>query len=818
MILRDTLKKQKTTLGRKLIIDNVTQLYVSIIKQDEQIEAHEINILYSLLINIFRRETISWEVYIREIVNTDIKINHVISYLNQHLLTIDKIRILLSLIIMSNTNNDFSNQLTQILNIAKKFDLKTEWFHDIFTNLENKSLEHISLEVDIFKNNLENSIFSDYLFFGRDEKCQIQFRDLSVNSIEFVLFMIDQYIVIATNTKVSSLINENQILPSELYLFPRHSTIKINNIEFNYEILAKLYKNQGKDDVIDFKRTHYSFSLINNNNKISLHIDKGEMQRNGEVIPKNRNVFIYYDDELWIKGHNHFNLLDLINTKVEIVLENIIPNVLFIEHQADFYSINVNESAKSIVRIEIDNHKHIIHPSIRKSYELFLNNKKITEPILFHLNTDIISINKKNFRINNFYDLVEIPFELENISVLDIKHYFPDSSLALDGVSFEITKGELLAILGQSGCGKSSLLKAICGEILPTYGSIMYDGKDYYQNMSFFSQHVGYVPQDDILFAHLTVYENLFFRGKLRIHKITDDYLDQKINKILINTNLIHKKNTKVGDLKNKLLSGGERKRLNLALELLFDPTVIICDEPTSGLSYTDAEQVIDILKDFSQQGKFVIITIHQPNTTVFHKFNRVLFMDMGGKQVYFGKPNDVWSYFDNEYQQVTHKKDLIEHKKLDKMPEYVSLMIEYPEYKENGELAYEKIARNITIKRKFTPEYWRDKYKKKMLFDLIQFDNFRGKTNKTTLKHKIKKDFFSLYTQLIILIRRNFTTKIRNKLNMIITFGQVILLATIISFILRLAPIDQEYSFHQNTNIGIFIFISVIIFIFLGM
>lgn len=841
MLSRDFTKKLKeTTDERKKIIDNVTRLYVSLLKADKEITANEINVLYSLLINIFRKETISWEVFIRQIIDDEIEQKKcvkdcdnklyaicdesIINFLSEKLSALDKIRILLSLIVMSYSDHDFSIQeITLILDLARKLDLETDGFIEIINSIEYKALEPVSIKGFRHINTIEESIFSDYLLFGRGEDCHIQFANHQLNHIEFIVFMIDTYIFIGTNNRVNSFIQSNTagniipLSPYELYLIPRHAVINIAGQSFNYNILNKIYKNQEINDVIDFKKTDYDFKIVNNNNRYSIFLNRGTVFKNGLPINKNRYINILYDDTMQIKGYTNFNLTDVIRERSEIGIDNVIPKELFIDYYSGFFSINKIESAKTIVYVEINNNKFIIHPA-KKGWEVFLNNKKVTEPTLFYLNTDIFTINKKNFRINSFFDLVEIPFEIDHLNILDIKHYFSDGNLGLDSISFEVQKGEILGIMGLSGCGKSTLLKAICGEIFPTYGSVMYDGKDYYENINFFSQFVGYVPQDDLLFSNLTVYENLFYRGKLRIPRITKDYLDQKINNILLKTNLIHRKNTKVGDVKNKLLSGGERKRLNLALELLFDPTVIICDEPTSGLSYSDAEQIIDILRSFSEQGKFVMLTIHQPNTYVFHKFDKVLLMDRGGKQVFFGQPNEVWTYFDAEYEQVNINKDLIDEKKRERLPEYVNIIIEYPEYRDNGEIVYEQQAQNLMIKRKFPPEYWRDKYKRKMLYDLIQYDNMRSKSNKQPVKQRKKLDFNAKLQQFTVFFQRNLIMKLRNKTNLLITFGEAPLLGVIIAFILRLAPAGEIYSFNKNINIGIYIFISVIVFIFLGM
>ncbi len=847
MLSRDYNKKIKeTTDERKKIIDNVTRLYVSLLKSDNEITENEISVLYSLLTNIFRKESISWEVYIRQIIDSEINQNkqkqdnqsrksssssilticdtEVISFLNEKLTVLDKIRILLSLIIMSYSDNDYTIQeITLIIELARKLDLETDSFMEIINAIEYKSTEAVSIKGFRHLNTIDNSIFSDFLLFGRGEECQIQFKDRSLNHIEFILFMIDKFIFIGTNNRVNTYIinqqsnTEKHLLPYELYLIPQNSSLKIAGQTFSYNIIKKIYTNRELNDVIDLKKADYDFKIINKKNRYSLYLNRGIFYINGKTILKNKYFDLLYDDLLQIKGYSNFSLIDIIRERSEIGIENVTPKELFIDYHDGFFSISKIESTLTIVYIEINNSKFTIYPP-KKNWDIFLNNNKISEPTQFFINTDVITINKKNFRINNFFDLVEIPFEIDHINILDIKHYFSDGNLGLDSISFEIQQGEIIGVLGQSGCGKSSLLKAICGEVFPTYGSVLYDGKDYYENISFYSQFVGYVPQDDLLFSNLTVYENLFYRGKLRIPKITNNYLNQKIDNILLKTNLIHRKHTKVGDLKNKLLSGGERKRLNLALELLFDPTIIICDEPTSGLSYSDAEQIIDILRNFSEQGKFVILTIHQPNTNVFHKFDKILLMDKGGKQVFYGKPEEVWTYFDQEYEQISFNKELISQKKEERLPEYVNIIIEYPEYRENGDIVYEQQAQNLMIKRKFPPEYWRDKYKRKMLFDLIQFDSMRAKSNKPPVKQRKKIDFNAKLAQFWTFFKRNLIMKLRNKSNLLITFGEAPLLGIIIAFILRLSPAGEAYSFNKNINIGIYIFISVIVFIFLGM
>ncbi|MCK9330024.1 MAG: hypothetical protein M0Q94_09145, partial [Candidatus Cloacimonetes bacterium] len=271
MLSRDYNKRLKeTTEERKKIIDNVTRLYVSLLKNDNTITTNEINVLYSLLTNIFRKESISWEVYIRQIIDSEINQNKqklknkdiksvnnsilnicdpaIIAFLNEKLSVLDKIRILLSLIIMSYSDNDFTIQeITLIIELAKKLDLETDSFMEIINAIEYKTSDAVSIKGFRHLNTIDDSIFSDFLVFGRSEECQIQFKDRSLNHIELVMFMIDKYIFIGTNNRVNSRIynqdnnSEMQLEPFELYLVSKASSIKISGQIFNYDILCKIY-------------------------------------------------------------------------------------------------------------------------------------------------------------------------------------------------------------------------------------------------------------------------------------------------------------------------------------------------------------------------------------------------------------------------------------------------------------------------------------------------------------------------------------------------------------------------------------------------
>ncbi|HNQ43211.1 MAG TPA: ATP-binding cassette domain-containing protein, partial [Candidatus Cloacimonadota bacterium] len=500
-----------------------------------------------------------------------------------------------------------------------------------------------------------------------------------------------------------------------------------------------------------------------------------------------------------------------------IGVDNIKPKELYITKVKDYWHITRTPSSQDIIQIVLkDNGYYLIPP--KKQSSIYVNRQPVNEPVLLNLNSDIISIGKRNFRINSFYDLIETPLEIQKLNVIDVKHYYQDGQIALDSVSFEAEKGQLIGIMGQSGCGKSTLTKVLSTEIIPTWGQVLIDGQDLASNAPYFMEYMGYVPQDDLLYPNLTVFENLWYRLRLRMPQLSTINLDQKVDNILNQVNLNHHRSTRVGDLFKKNLSGGERKRLNLALELLFEPTIIICDEPTSGLSFNEAEQIIDILKSLCAQGKIVIITIHQPNSSLFRKFDRILMMDMGGRIAYYGDPQNSFDYFDEELGELTVKKAEIEKKRHLLTSDYFYDVISYPEYNEQDEPVFEQVNRQIRPKRKFSPEYWRDKHKRKMLFDMIQSDVPSPEPTVLNLKKpKRRGDLKSYYNSFKAYVSRSFKMKLRNRTNNIITFIEAPLLALVISFILRHTT-SGSYAYADNNNIFIYIFVAVITFIFLGM
>ena len=202
----------------------------------------------------------------------------------------------------------------------------------------------------------------------------------------------------------------------------------------------------------------------------------------------------------------------------------------------------------------------------------------------------------------------------------------------LDRVSFSLSSGTMLAVIGGSGAGKSTLVKAITGSEPATSGIVLFEQRDLYRDFLHLRHRIGYVPQDDILHSALTVRATLEFGAMLRMPDASGDERATRIMEVLDELGLNHRVDAKVTEL-----SGGQRKRLNVALELLSRPPLLILDEPTSGLDPANERSLMQLLRSLANGGRTVIVVTH--STESLHLCDEVLFLARGGNPVYLGPP-----------------------------------------------------------------------------------------------------------------------------------------------------------------------------------
>lgn len=215
-----------------------------------------------------------------------------------------------------------------------------------------------------------------------------------------------------------------------------------------------------------------------------------------------------------------------------------------------------------------------------------------------------------------------------------------NETIGIHPTTFEIMPKTLTAIMGPSGCGKSTLLKMLSGMIPMSGGEIALFDLDIQKNFQFLKRQIGYVPQDDIVHLELTVFESLYYAAKIRLENHTEDEIIRKILHLL--------KILKIDKIKNSYnhsLSGGQRKRVCIAIELLTEPTILFLDEPTSPLDPQSVEEFLKILKNLSKEQTTIVLVTHKPEDLYY--MDEVIFLAEGGYMVYKGPVEKYKSFFD---------------------------------------------------------------------------------------------------------------------------------------------------------------------------
>ncbi len=442
-------------------------------------------------------------------------------------------------------------------------------------------------------------------------------------------------------------------------------------------------------------------------------------------------------------------------------------------------------------------------------YRIYNNSKAVKSGFVI---TDkaIIIINKFIFKFDLSAGLCRVePFRFKDFIVRNLTYAFQDNTVGLDDVSFEIDYGDLVAIMGPSGCGKSTLLNIINGYNKPKNGIVEVNAYNLHKDYNALKDLLGYVPQDDLLFENLTVFENLYYNAKLRFPDKPAEDIKKLVEGVLEDIDLSEKRNIKAGSPTMRTLSGGQRKRLNIGLELLAGADIYFLDEPTSGLSSKDSEKIIELLQRLTLKGKIVFVVIHQPSPKIYKIFDKLLLLDKGGKTAFFGESLAGLKYFKSHAQQVggSATTDILESVVVDDSVEPDLLL-------ETLEEPLTDIDGVPLAQRKYSPNYWKEQFAAFRLFERrLAFED----AERVALPPPRDLSFRQKFKQFNTLIARNFKNKVRDRSNLVITFFEAPILALAVSFILRLIPSSGEYSLYQNENLKIFIFLAVIIALFLA-
>ncbi|KAJ3190607.1 hypothetical protein HK101_008560 [Irineochytrium annulatum] len=233
-------------------------------------------------------------------------------------------------------------------------------------------------------------------------------------------------------------------------------------------------------------------------------------------------------------------------------------------------------------------------------------------------------------------------FKFDNLS-LSLK----SGKKVLEGVTGEIRSKRMTAIIGPSGAGKTTFMNVLMGKVPRTGGRLYINGAE--AEVHLYRKIIGYVPQEDVMLRELTVREVVLHSARVRLPgNWTKKQVEDHVDNVLKALNLTHVANSFIGDETTRGVSGGQRKRVNIGMELAAAPLAIFLDEPTSGLDATAALEVADILQNIAHLGLTIVSVIHQPRIEIFKKFDDVLMIAPGGKVAYLGPIAQSQRYFES--------------------------------------------------------------------------------------------------------------------------------------------------------------------------
>jgi len=390
-------------------------------------------------------------------------------------------------------------------------------------------------------------------------------------------------------------------------------------------------------------------------------------------------------------------------------------------------------------------------------------------------------------------------------AVRNVEYRFKNGKLGLHDISFTEHSGSLVGIMGASGAGKSTLLNVLNGSSPPTGGSVKINGVDIHFQKDQIEGIIGHVSQDDLLIEELSVFQNLYYNAKLCFDNYNEEQLNSVVEKVLKNLGLFEIKDIQVGSPLNKKISGGQRKRLNIALELIREPAVLFLDEPTSGLSSRDSENILDLLKELSLKGKLVFVVIHQPSSDIFKMFDKLLILDTGGYLIYNGNPVDSIVYFKSKVHHANWNESEC-HTCGNVNPEQVFNIVESLVLDEYGKL---------TDTRKISPTEWSRFYG----------NNKSEESEVHASKEELPEISFKVpgtLKQFWVFVSRDVLKKLSDTQYLAINFLEAPILASLLAYIIKYFSVDVAneygYTLAGNSNLPVYLFMSVIVAIFMGL
>ena len=418
---------------------------------------------------------------------------------------------------------------------------------------------------------------------------------------------------------------------------------------------------------------------------------------------------------------------------------------------------------------------------------------------------------------------------ISKLEVREVNHSYDGKESALDGITLAARRGEMICVIGPSGCGKSTLLRVLSGQQEPSQGQVLLNSFSLYQNHKDITPYISYVPQEDAFDPHLTIQENIDYAAAIRAPGVARKDRRRRVDAKLVELGLNERRHRLAGTPKDKFLSGGERKRLNVGMDMIGLADIYLFDEPTSGLSSKDSEHVLEIIQGLSRH-KIVFVSIHQPSARLFQMFDKALLLDKGGKLAFFGTPGQMLQYFKEAQEEnvvpmgqtsTTVPLESNEAEAMPTTPDFVFDVLETPLRDLSGALIYtEDKAGHLAPARRFLPDFWRDRYQAHRTIREVKHldpEDTRTQSNPPVLPKTPTRTWREKVTTFVTFFQRAFLSKLRNRGNLVTTLLEAPMLALLFALVLRWSE-EERYTFGSAFHIPTYLFLSLVVAMFLGL
>jgi len=629
----------------------------------------------------------------------------------------------------------------------------------------------------------------------------------------------NQFFLMDLQSSNGTFINGLNLEPNKDYVLQKNDKVNLGSYDLNIDFLfsASASDNENKfireqksgsqkrlsigrstksDIIIDYPQVSSLHAwLINDGNK--WFVEDRNSSNHTYVNDRSRPIKkeqIAYDDTIYF-GSYKISAGRLLSMKKNTALGRGNPHSITIKNTQTIFGrdpkagifLNYSQISWHHARLTVKQDSFFIE-DLNSTNGTFVNGKKIKSCLVS--SSDIISLGSYSFKLTEDNKIIkrdhqnDICLDAENITIEVYDKNTRKPKKLLNNISFSIYPTEFVGLMGPSGAGKTTLMLALNGywPPKPEHGFSKINNQSLYNNYNLFRGYIGYVPQDDIIHQELTVYEALYYTARLRLPSDTSKKeINERIDKVLTQLGLLDDnsdvRNIIIGSPEKKGISGGQRKRVNLAMELLTDPSILFLDEPTSGLSSQDTLIVMDLLRRLANEGKTIILTIHQPSLEAYKKMDNVIILSQG-KLMYYGPayPDSI-TFFNPDIPD-------------DQVVGNADNALKGMAAKSDSE--WEKHYNSSS----YFEKYIQNRQKKN------ESSNNSNGSNKIFAKNNFSSSFFQWW----ILTRRYFTVKRKDVINTAI----LLLQAPIIAFLISLV-------FHNNENTYIPLFLLVISALWFG-